>query len=176
MEPRAGVGGPGLTTNAFNAGITNLQATVNNVAAQRLDFERARAERSSTEKHGGALAQCMHRLCNVADDDHLSEALRLLAKSTNKSRDCAILGNLFRERARASLVPLTASQSPLAATNLVDDMFRDFAPAGTGLVFASGLTLFAVACEGHAEAFENMQLMKKAKISEGGTPMLLQDA
>ena len=44
LERQAGVGGPGLTTNAFNAGITNLQATMNNVATQRLDFERAQAE------------------------------------------------------------------------------------------------------------------------------------
>ena len=57
QERRAGVGGPGLTTNAFNAGINNLQTTVTNVATQRLDFERARAERSFTEKHGAALAQ-----------------------------------------------------------------------------------------------------------------------
>ena len=42
LERRAGVGGPGLTTNAFNAGINNLQTTVTDVATQRLDFERAR--------------------------------------------------------------------------------------------------------------------------------------
>ena len=141
------MGGPGLTTNAFNAGITNLQATMNNVATQRLDFERARAERSFTEKHGDALAQRMHRLCDVGDDNHLPEALRLLAKSTSKSCDCAILGNLFRERAQASPVPLAASQAPLATTELVDDVFRNFTPAGTSLVFASHLTPFAIVCD-----------------------------
>ena len=88
----------------------------------------------------------MHRLCNVVNDDHLPEALRLLAKSTSKSCNCAILGNLFRERAQASMVPLTASQSPLATTKLVDDVFRNFTPASTGLVFASGLTPFAIVC------------------------------
>ena len=55
-------------------------------------------------------------------------------------------------------------------------MFRNFAPASTGLVFTSGLTPFAIVCEGHAEAFENMRLMKKGKISEAGTSMSLQDA
>ena len=73
-------------------------------------------------------------------------------------------------------MPLTASQSPLTTTKLVDDVFCDFTPAGTGLVFASGLTPFVIVCEGHAKAFENMRLMKKAKISEGGTSMSLQDA
>ena len=122
-SPGGGVGGPGLTTNAFNASITNLETTVNNVATQRLDFQCAPAERSFTEKHGDALAQRMHRLCNVANNDHPPKALRLLAKSTTKSHDCAILGNLFREQAQASFVPLTASQLPLATTKLVDDVF-----------------------------------------------------
>ena len=98
---------------------------MNNVATQRLDFERARAERSFTEKHGAASAQRMHRLCDVADDNNLPESLRLLAKSTSKSRDCAILGNLFRERAQASPVPLAASQA------LVDCVFRNFTARGT---------------------------------------------
>ena len=118
----------------------------------------------------------MHRLCDVANDNHLPEALRLLAKSTSKSRDYAILGNLFRERAQASPVPLTASQAPLATTKLVDGVFRNFTPAGTGLTFACYLTPFAIVCEGHAEAFANRRLMKKAEISEGGTSMSLQDA
>ena len=60
-----------------------------------------------------------------------------------------------------SPVPLTAAQSPLATT---------------ALVFASGLTPFAIACKGHVEAFKNMRLMKKAKISKDGTMMSLQDA
>ena len=73
-------------------------------------------------------------------------------------------------------MPLTASQLPPATTELVNCEFRNFTPAITGLVFASGLTPFAIACEGHAEAFANHGLMKEAKISEGGTSMSLQDA
>ena len=83
------MGGPGLTANAFNTGITNLQATVNDVATQHLDFERACAERSFTDKHGDALAQRMHCLCDLGDDNHLPKSLRLLAKSTSKSRNYA---------------------------------------------------------------------------------------
>ena len=81
LERWAGLGGHGLTANAFNAGIKNLQASMNNVATQRLDFQHARAERSFTEGHGNTLAQRMHRLCVVNNDDHLSEALCPLAKS-----------------------------------------------------------------------------------------------
>ena len=46
LEHWAGVGGPGLTTNTFNAGITNLQAAMNNVATQCLDFKRACAKQA----------------------------------------------------------------------------------------------------------------------------------
>ena len=55
-------------------------------------------------------------------------------------------------------------------------MFRDFTPGSTGFAFASGLTPFAIVCKGHAEAFKNMRLIKKAKILEAGTSMSLQDA
>ena len=95
LNQRAGVGGPQLTTHAFNAGITNLETTMKDVATRRLAFERARNERSFTEQHGDALAQRMYRLCAVVDDDHLPEVHKILAKSTSKSRDYAVVGNLF---------------------------------------------------------------------------------
>ena len=114
LNLRAGVGGPQLTTTAFNAGIADLQTTMNNVATQRLAFERARASRSFTEKHGEALAQRMHRLCGVVDDEHLPDVLKLLAKAPAKDQDYAIIGNAFRERAEASPVPLSSGQAPLA--------------------------------------------------------------
>ena len=53
----------------------------------------------------------------------------------------------------------------------MDDVFQNFTP-----VLASHLTPFAIVCEGHAEAFADLRLMKKAEILEGETSMLLQDA
>ena len=44
--------------------------------------------------------------------------------------------------------------------------------SGTGLVFTSGLTPFAIVCEGCAEAHENMNLVKQAKIWEAGTSIM----
>ena len=92
----------------------------------------------------------MYRFCAVAADNNLPECHRLLAKSTAKSWDYAILQNLFQERCAASAtIPLTAANSPLATTTLVDDVFRSFSPAGSGLIFGKGLSPFAIVCEGH---------------------------
>ena len=60
MLRNAGVGGPGLTTAAFNQGVANIQNTLQTNATNQLDFERNRANRTFTEKHGDSLAQ---RLC-----------------------------------------------------------------------------------------------------------------
>ena len=73
-----------------------------------------------------------------------------------------MLGNMFGERAIASTVPLTAANAPLATTKLVDDVFRNFVPAGTGLVFAQGLSPFAIVCEGHAETDSVRKALKQA--------------
>ena len=39
MLTAAGVGGPAITTAAFNAGIANMQATLDHNAAERLRHE-----------------------------------------------------------------------------------------------------------------------------------------
>ena len=176
LMAQAGVGGPGLTNLAFNAGVASLQQTMNQNAANRLQFERDRNERSFTQRHGASLAQRLHRLTGAADDSGLPEAHRLLAKSSKKGTDYAMLGNMFRERAIASTVPLTAANAPLATTKLVDDVFRNFVPAGTGLVFAQGLSPFAIVCEGHKEAHAASLLISRASTVESGTSITLQDA
>ena len=176
LKNRNGIGGPGLTNNVFQAGVADLQNTMDTNANNRLQFERDRAERSFTERHGTQLAQRMYRLCSVAADANLPECHRLLAKSTSKSRDYAILSNLFQERCVASVVPLTPANSPLATTTLVDDAFRSFTPAGSGLLFAKGLSPFAIVCEGHQESHELQRLIKQAEVAEAGTTMSLADA
>ena len=95
LKNRNGIGGPGLTNNVFQAGVADIQTTLNTNATTRLQFERDRNDRSFTDRHGTQLADRMHRLCSVADDANLPECHRLLAKSTSKSRDYAILANLF---------------------------------------------------------------------------------
>ena len=176
LKSRAGVGGPGLTNNVFNAGVTTLKDTMDANTNARLQFERDRNERSFTERHGTQLAQRMHRLCSVAADIDLPEVHRLLAKSASKSRDYAIINNLCQERCIASAIPLTASNSPLATTTLVDDVFRSFNPAPSGLTFARGLSPFAIVCEGHSESHELSKLMKQAEVAESSSSLSLADA
>ena len=176
LKNRNGIGGPGLTNNVFQAGVADIQTTLNTNATTRLQFERDRNDRSFTDRHGTQLADRMHRLCSVADDANLPECHRLLAKSTSKSRDYAILANLFQERCGASAVPLTAANSPLATTTLVDDVFRSFTPASSGLVFAKGLSPFSIVCDGHQESHDLMKLVKQAEIAEAGSTLSLGDA
>ena len=176
LQTQAGLGGPGLTNHTFNVGVNNLTNTMNQNATARLQFERDRNDKSFTQRHGDSLAQRMHRLTGAADDAGLPEAHKLLAKAPRKSADYALLGSLFRERAEASTVPLSATNAPLATTKLVTEVFRDFCPAGTGLVFAQGLSPFAIVCEGHAEAHAASRLIHRAATVESGTAISLQDA
>ena len=175
VKSRLGLGGPALTTAAFNTGVTDLRATLDANAQAALAFERARGTTTFTDKHGTQLAQRMYNLCNATDDASLPEVHRLLAAAP-KNRDYGILGNLFAERAVASAVPLTAASAPLATTKLVDDVFRSFRPSGTGLTFGQGLTPFAIVCEGHKEMAEVRKLVKQAELTEAGTSMTLHDA
>ena len=173
---RIGVGGPALSTAAFNAGIAQVTTTLNDTATRQLDYQRSRADRSFTDKHGEQLAERMHRLTGAADDDHLPEVHRLLAKSGNKSRDYGILSSMILERVRVSTVPLSAANAPLPTTKLVDEVFRSFLPSGTGLNFAQGLSPFSVVCDGHAEQDVVRKLVKQAELAESGSHLSLADA
>ena len=172
---RLGIGGPGLTTAAFQQGIQEVRQTLETTAQDQLQFERDRNNKTFTDKHGDALAQRMHRLCGVADDRFLPEVHQQLAKAP-KGRDYGILGNLFSERSEASRVPLTAATRPLPTTKLVEDVFRSFQPSGTGITFGQGLTPFAIVCEGHAEMAKVQSEIKHAEMAQQGTSLTLADA
>jgi hypothetical protein len=64
----------------------------------------------------------------------------------------------------------------LPTTKLIDDVFRSLNPSNTGLVFAAGLSPFAVVCEGHTEMDAVQKLIKQAELAESGTSMSLADA
>ena len=173
---KVGVGGPGLTTTAFDAGIANIRTVMEDTASARLQFERDRMHRSFTDKHGDALAGRMHTLCDCPDDDHLPEIHRLLAKSSSKSRDYAIISMQFVQQAQTSRVPLNSGCAPMATTKLVDEVFRSFRPGSTGLTFGVGLSPFSIVCEGHAEMNQVTKMIKQAELTEAGTSVSLADA
>ena len=172
----AGVGGPALTTAAFNAGIVNMQATLKHNAAERLRLEAARNSRSFTSKHGDALAERMHRLCGVANDVDLPEVHVLLARAPNKAKDYAIIQGLIHVQTNASPIPLPVTCAPVPTTKLVDQVFRNFCPGGSGLVFGQGLSPFSIVCDGQAEVEGVRALIKNAQIAEGGASVSLEDA
>ena len=173
---RLGIGGPGLTNVAFNQGIISLNQTMNKNARQGRELERNKLTRSFTERHGDTLAQRMYYYTGAADDAGLPEIHRILAKSNVKGRDYSILQAAAMERANSSPVPLTSQSAPIVTTKIMDDVFRSFQPGGTGLVFAQGLTPFAVVCEGHKEMDAVRRMTKQAEIVEGGGTVTLADA
>ena len=63
-----GHGGPALSNVAFNAGITNLQATLQNTSRAHLQYLRDAAIKTFTETYGASIAQVMYNLCNVNAD------------------------------------------------------------------------------------------------------------
>ncbi len=174
---RLGAGGPALTTAAFQQGIQDLRDALTEGTTQTLEFHREANNKTFTDKHGAALAQTMHRWCDpCADDDHLPEVHQLLSKNTNKARDYAIVTSKIAERVAASPLPVTAANSPLASPKLVDEVFRALQPASTGQTFGSGLTPFAVICEGHKEMKATRDLIRRATLVEGAGNLTLDDA
>ena len=172
---RLGRGGPGLTTAAFNQGIADVTTAIVDTSTARLEFERARNEKTFTDAYGATIAQLMYNLTGQADDDHLPEIHRVLARSP-KSRAYAIVASLVQRRVAASTVPLTDVNMPIFSTKLIDEVFRSFQPAGTGVTFGQGLTPFAFTCEGHKEANTVREMVKRAEIVESGGALSVSDA
>ena len=171
---RLGVGGPGLTTAAFNAGINNLTNTLTNANQATIDYHRNAAVKTFADEHGPALAQRIMNLCSVVDEVNLPEVHTTLV-NTPKARECAVIGALFAERAETSPLPISTANVPLATTRLVDDVFRSYAPGGTGLIFGKGLSPFSIVCEGHKEATQAKALATNAARIESGTSTSLAD-
>ena len=172
---RMGVGGPGLSNAAFAAGVAQIQTTLTDTHADRIQFERDRATKTFAEKHGDALADRLMRFCSVADEANLPEVHSLLVKAP-RNREYSVLNGILAERAQASPLPLTSQSAPMATPRLVDEVFRSYQPGGTGLLFGQGLSPFAIVCEGHKEMAEIKSLVKKAELVEGGTSMSVTDA
>ena len=175
MLTRAGRGGATLTAAAFQAGIANLTNTLDNNAAAAIAYHRDRNDKSFTDRHGQALAQRVHRLCGVADDAHLPEIHVLLAKAP-KGKEFSIIQSALATRAESSSVQLNARSAPLATTTLVDEVFRSFNPAATHFKPGSGLSPFAIICEGHAESHKINKAIRKAEIASEAGGLTLRDA
>ena len=172
---KLGVGGPALSSTTFTAGVNSLNATLDRNASDALAFQRASGVKTFTDKYGAAAAARMHNLCNVTSDADLPETHALLVNCP-KERRYAVLNAQLLARAVASQVPLTASMAPIATPKLVEEVFVSLAPCNSGLKFGSGLSPFAMLCEGHAETDETRALLRKAEMVHGGTTVSLSDA
>ena len=175
MLTKLGVGGPALTSAAYDAGVTRVENAMIQTNADHITYLRDRANESFTQKHGDTLADRVYGWCGAVSDNDLPEIHQLLAKSS-KHRDYAIINSQIQALVVTSTVPLTLASAPLASTKLVDQVFRSLDPAGSGVEFAAHLSPFAVVCEGHAEHVTVLRMVKQAERAESGSTMSLDDA
>jgi hypothetical protein len=170
-----GHGGPGLTNAAFTAGIADVTHVVNAVNTSRMEFDRQQATKTFADKHGASLEQLLLNYTDQITAADLPEVHTLLVNAP-KGREHAILLSLFSERSASTTLPITEANMPVVSTKLLDTVFRQYAPGGTGLSFGEGLTPFAIVCEGHKDVAQVKALTKKAAMVEGGSSVSLQDA
>ena len=167
--------GPAVTTTAFQAGMASIANVMNRNQADHISFLRDQGNKTFTEKHGPDLAGRLHRWCDVGDDATLPQIHRLMAKS-HKSRDYGIVQAAIEARLATHVMPLSSQRSPLATPKLIDDVFRNFAPACDNQVFGEGLSPFSIVCIGHKEAHQVRESVRRAKAVEDGGSMSLADA
>ena len=172
---RVGVGGPQLSNAAFSTGVQRLETVLNNNAQQRLQFERDRAQKSFTDRYGEHLADHMYKMTGAADDDHLPDVHKVLAKAP-KGQYYAILGSYCQKRAIDSPVPVFSGNLPTLTTKIVDQVFRSFQPCGNGNIFGEGLSPFSITCEGHAEYQKVLKRVRQAELTEAGNTTSMADA
>lgn len=172
---KLGVGGPQLTTAAFEHGMNQLRLTHERLSQDTIDYHTNRDQKTFTTRHGTALAQRVQNWCHAANDAGLPEIHRLCS-AAQKHQVYGILTSCLQARTLTSTVPLTLASAPLATPSLVDDLFRNYIPGGTGLVFGRGNTPFAVVCEGHKERDLVVRKINQATLAEQGSSLSLRDA
>jgi hypothetical protein len=118
---RVGVGGPQLSNAAFNTGVQRLKTVLNNKAQQQLQFEQDQAQKSFTDQYGEHLATHMYKMTGAADDDHLPEVHKILAKAP-KGQYYAILGSYVQKRSIDSPVAVFSGNLPTLTTKIVDQV------------------------------------------------------
>ena len=165
---KLGVGGPGLTTAAFNTGVNALRNQMDQDAQAALQYQRDKDNKSFTDRHGAQLATRLWRWCNVTSDAALPEVHRLLAKSDGKARDYGIIQAAVEARVLASPVPLSMVNAPMVTTSIVEEIFRQYQPCHPGLTFGKGLSPFSMVCHGHPEQHAVSRALEKARIATSG--------
>ena len=178
MRAVAGVVVPapqGLTDAAFNAGMASLRTSISESREAQIAYERNKAIKTFTDRHGEPLAQRVQRLTGANDDATLPEVHQLLASSA-KHLDYGIITNALKARAAVSPLPCDANSAPVPSTSLVINVFRNHLLDSDGLTLGKGLTPFGVVCEHHDEARTYLKQIQQASMSEAGGHLSLGDA
>ena len=115
--------------------VRSITDTLDETTTCALNYQCDRDNKTFTDKYGDAIAQIMYNLTGAANDDHLPELHRLLAKA-NKAQFYAILQRSVDNHALESPVPLAKGNLPRVTTKLADKVFHSFQPTTSGIKFA----------------------------------------
>ena len=171
---KIGAIGPGLTSAAFDAGVTRITRSMETATQDSIAHDNAMRTKTFEDKYGRPLLELMKRLTDSATENDLPAVHRLLINNP-KANGYSLINASLQERALSSTIPLSPHSSPLVTTKIMDEVFRQHQPGGTGQTFGTGLTPFAVICEGHKESAEASKLVREATIAESGSTVSLSD-
>ena len=171
LEIAAVAGGLPAVTGAIEALRTDIttHATVRETnETTRRDEDRARRERTVTftERNGTEVATLVQRFSGAGGDDDLPPVLKTMAAYKDKSRDLVTI-NLALYTRGAEIAAGTEVNLPKATSHLVS-LFRSHNIIGLGLEFGEGLNPFSVACQGHVQTKELVELASKQALMESG--------
>lgn len=169
---------------AVSTAIDTLRADVNALSTVRetnedtrrnIDRARREAEKTFTGRHGAGVAALLYRYTDVATDEDLPVIHRTLASYKEKSRDMTTINLALFSRGDA--VPASNEINlPKATTHMVN-LFRTHNIMGIGLEFGEGMNPFSIACQGHVQSREVVELAEKqASMESGDTSITLADA
>ena len=101
---RLGAVGPGLTSAAFNAGLTRLTDSIKANHDEALNYQRQANNKTFTQKHGETLAERARRLTGAATDADLPEVHTALV-NVPKAREYGVVQALISLSTKAYSTP-----------------------------------------------------------------------
>jgi hypothetical protein len=116
----------------------------------------------------------MYKMTGAADDDHLPEVHKILAKAP-KGQYYAILGSYVQKRSIDSPVPVFSGNLPTLTTKIVNQVFCSFQHCENGNVFSEGLSPFSICCEGHAEHQKVLKRVRQAELTKASNTTTMAD-
>ena len=124
---KIGAIGPGLTSAAFDTGVTRITRAMETATQDSIAHDNAMRTKTFEDKYGRPLLELMKRLTDSATENDLPAVHRLLINNP-KANGYSLINASLQERALSSTIPLSPHSSPLVTTKIMDEVFRQHQP------------------------------------------------